>query len=86
MPVPVTFAAFYVLPLPAQVQVVAAHGRRLATRYEGGLRQSLYDVCGFFVETWSWATDPDDAILLLFSFTRFDQLDGWLAALDVPRP
>ena len=83
----VTFAAFRRLPLPDQARLLRLHGRPLAARREGGVEQRLYDVCGFFVETWDWlpATGEADGIGLLFSFTHPGQLDGWLAAFEVPR-
>ncbi|MBC7449465.1 MAG: hypothetical protein H7330_15550 [Hymenobacteraceae bacterium] len=78
---PVTFFDFHHLPQPDQTRLLAAHGRLLATRREGGIRQHLYDLRGFFVETWHWA--EDEHIGLLFSFTDVAQLDGWLEGVEV---
>ncbi len=82
----VTFTGFRGLPQPAQARLLAAHGRLLATRREGGIWQHLYDVRGFFVETWHWAEagpDGEAPIGLLFSFTDVAGLDGWLAGVEV---
>ncbi len=81
MPAAVTFAEFRRLPQPAQTGLLAAHGRLLATRREGGVWQQLYDLRGFFVETWQW-TD-EERIGLLFSFTDSAQLDCWLEGLTL---
>ena len=82
MPAVVTFAEFRRLPQPAQACLLRGHGRLLATRREAGIQQRLYDVRGFFVETWHWAED-DERIGLLFSFTNVAQLDGWLEGVTV---
>ena len=77
----VSFAVFHRLPLPAQVRWLTATGRLLAERREAGIRQKLYDVCGFYVETWHWAADGEIGLLLSFNGTA--GLDGWLTGLEV---
>jgi hypothetical protein len=75
-----TYADYCCLPQPAQLGLLARHGRLLATRREGGIGQRLYDVRGFYVETWHWHADPDE-VSLLFSYADVNRLDAWLAEL-----
>lgn len=77
----VTFAYFHHLPQPDQTRLLTAHGRLLATRLDGGIRQHLYDLRGFFVETWHWA--DDERIGLLISFSDVSGLDGWLVEIEL---
>lgn len=76
-----SLADFRRLPQPAQARWLTAYGRLLATRREGGVRHHLYDLRGFFVETWHWADDA--CIGLLFSFSDPAQLDGWLEGVAI---
>ena len=78
---PVSFAVFRRLPQPDQTRLLAAHGRLLATRREAGIRQRLYDLRGFFVETWHWA--EDERVGLLFSFVDVGGLDEWLEGIEM---
>jgi hypothetical protein len=77
-----TFFAYHCLSLPEQARLLGEHGRLLATRQEGGIRQHLYDLHGFFVEAWQWSAD-EAAIDLIHSFTDLAGLDQWLLELEV---
>lgn len=74
-----SFGTFHTLAQPQQEVYLRHHGRHLATRLEGGIRQQLYDLWGFWVETWHW-TD-DDRIGLLRSFSNPAELDAWLEGI-----
>ena len=74
-----TFSAYRTLPLPEQCRLLHQHGRLLATRREGGVRQELYDLRGFWVEAWHWA--DDGSVGLIHSFADAGSLDVWLEGI-----
>lgn len=77
---PLPFSLYHSLAQPRQVAYLRSDGRYLATRQEAGIRLHLYDLWGFWVETWHW-TD-DGTIGLLRSFTDSHSLEAWLEGVS----